>query len=566
MPTKFTVPLAEPYNSRVAAVNPPSPSSGIVGIGIVGIMVVGLTTQSTGKDTRYINCFKSTVGRRMYVVKRPGFGTGFTPAAGNAGYAALVWTGSASGTDIISAFGATNSTIYSGNTSLGAITGRCTGITESVTGATDATLAFTSSDNTGWYTTATAVIGAVTFTGATHTNTTIDGISSTAGLLVGQLITGTGIQANTRIASIDSAVQITTTIATTASASITITRSILAKIIDPDFPGNTGKTLAGTFSHLKGFACVLTRDGLLYAGDINTMSAWTSNSFDSTNTSPDKGVASFTHKEFVATLNEGSMEFWYNAGLTPFPLARASAKTTKVGLVAFDAWAQISDTSWFAGSTPEGGLSIFQYDGSSPQRVSTPSIDATLILAGAANISLTTIRNLGYSFVYVRAASITHAYCIEEKFWFEVNGEVPLWYKVVGVSQGSTMVNYAISNVSTSGKVYVQNHSTLNFEDDGATYTARGQTANEDQGTNKRKFYSYIDIVSDTEASASPLTIFKSDDDFQTYDILGEVDLSQPRKRLTRLGAAEQRSWAFAHSANTPMRLQRIEGEMEVGN
>ena len=128
------------------------------------------------------------------------------------------------------------------------------------------------------------------------------------------------------------------------------------------------------------------------------------------------------------------------------------------------------------------------------------------------------------------------------------------------------MVNYAVSNVSTSGKVYVMNHASLMFTDDGVAYTARIQTPREDEGTNKKKFYSYLDIVGDVETTSSTLTISKSDDDFQTYDVLGTVDLSSQQRRITRLGAARQRSWVFTHAANTPMRLQRAEGEMEVGN
>lgn len=57
------------------------------------------------------------------------------------------------------------------------------------------------------------------FAGDTHTNTTIDGISSTAGLQVGMLLSGSGIQDGTRITSITSATAIKVSPATTATAS-----------------------------------------------------------------------------------------------------------------------------------------------------------------------------------------------------------------------------------------------------------------------------------------------------------------------------------------------------------
>lgn len=498
--TAYRVPLAGAYNTRVSAVNASDSTSGYIGVGIIGLMVIGKTTQSTDKDARLVNCFTETVpdpitgGKHIATVKRPGFGTQSTPASGKKGYAILVWSGKGNGQDVISAFDSP-STIYNGTVSLGAITGKCTGITETAISTTP-TLAITSDDSTGWY-----------------------------------YDTGIGV---------------------------------VTKIADVDFPGNAGKTLAGPFSHLKGFAVVMTTDGLLYAGDLNTLTGWVSNSFDSANSYPDSGVATRRHGDFIMAFGTESIEFWYNAGLTPFPLARASAKTVKVGCISADAIAEISDTKFWAGSTPQGGLSIFQYDGSL-SRISTPEVDAILILAGAANISMTTIRFYGRSFVLVRAGPTTFAYCIEEKQWHEWNSTTPLWYKCVGLSLGGTMVNYAVSNISTSGKVYLMNHASLVFTDDSAAYTARIQTAANDEGTDLMKFYHDLYLDADVESGTSTLTISYSDDDFASYTTWGTLDLSQPRPRALRLGSSRKRAWALSHASPTPMRLKRAGGNMTIG-
>ena len=499
MSRPFKISLAGAYNTRVSAVNASDSTSGYVGVGIVGLMIVGKSTQSTDKDARYINCFMETVtdpsgGRkRIYMVKRPGFATSMTPSAGNQGYSILIWTGNSN--KIISAFGATNSTVYDSTTSLGAITGRSTGIVETFVGTT-ATLLVSSNDSTAWY-----------------------------------YDTGVGV---------------------------------MTKIVDVDFPGNAGFTTTGTFVPLDGFNFIATTDGKLWGSDLNSGSAWTSNSFDTANSSPDPGVAAVPFKNFVMYLGTETCQFFYNAGLTPFPLAKAVAMTIKVGAVSADAVAYISDNVFWCGSTPQGGLSIFQYTGT-VSRISNPEVDAILILAGASNISLTTIRFYGRSFVLVRSGPTTFCYCIEERFWYEWNSTTPLWYKVAGISQGGTMVNYAVSNVATGGKVYVMNHASLVFTDDTMTYTARIQTPKEDFGTNATKYFSYLDIVGDVETSASTLTISASDDDYQTYQVLGTVDLSSQHRRLTRLGSARRRALVFTHSANTPMRLERGEGQMKVG-
>jgi len=60
-------------------------------------------------------------------------------------------------------------------------------------------------------------------TGVLHTNTMVDGLSSTTGLTKGMPVTGTTIPANTRIASVDSGTQITLTIAATGGGAQSLT-------------------------------------------------------------------------------------------------------------------------------------------------------------------------------------------------------------------------------------------------------------------------------------------------------------------------------------------------------
>ena len=499
---EYRVPLAGPYTSRISAVNASDSTSGYVGVGIVGLMIVGKTTQSTDKDARYINCFASTVidqysgERRLAVVKRPGFGTQSTPASGHKGFAVLVWTGSGAGTSVISAFKTGNSEIYNGTTSLGLISGQCTGLTETDISGTP-TITATGDDSTGWY-----------------------------------YDTGVGV---------------------------------MTQITDAQFPG-ASKTLAGTFAHLDGFACIMTTDGYLYASDVNSVTAWTALSLKATNAYPDKGVGCYRYKTFIMAFGTESVEFYYNAGLSPFPFARASAMTLKVGAVSADAIAQISDTTFFVGSTPQGGIQVFMWDGSLAP-ISTPEQNSIMILAGASNISLTTIRFYGRSFVLVKAGPTTLAYCVEEKFWYEWNTTTPLWYKCAGVSVGGTMVNYAVSNVSTSGKVFLMNQASLVFTDNGDTYTARIQTAPSEDADGSTAFYHDLTVIADTESSTSTLTVSYTDDDYANYTTAGTLDLSGSRPlRLIALGSSRRRAWVLTHSADTPMRLHRAGGSMTAGN
>jgi hypothetical protein len=128
------------------------------------------------------------------------------------------------------------------------------------------------------------------------------------------------------------------------------------------------------------------------------------------------------------------------------------------------------------------------------------------------------------------------------------------------------MVNYAVSNVSTTGKVFLMNQASLVFTDNGNTYTARIQTPKIDFGTSKRKFWHSVDVVGDVETSSSAFTLSCSDDDYQSYTVLrSDGDLSNLRTYFTRLGSSRRRSWVITHSAATPMRLEALELEVETG-
>lgn len=480
-------------DTRIGASNTVSGASGVVGIGIVGLMVVGAAPSAVDKDERWINCMMTKQGAKQYYVKRPGVSALNTPATGNVGSAIIVWTGSASGTAVISAFGATNSTIYSGTVSLGAITGKARSIAETFI-STTATLLVPSSDSTGWY--------------------------------------------------YDTAV------------------AVMTKITDVDFPGNAGFTTVGDFAPVDGFACIMSSDGKIWAPDLNSVTAWTGNNYDSANSYPDKGVGCVRFKNLLMAFGKESVEFWQNAGLTPFPLQRVKTMTQKVGAISSDAISALSDNVFWCGSTSQGGLSIFQYDGTL-SRISPPEIDFQLVLAGPTSISLTTLRFYGRSFVLVKANATTYVYCIEDKRWHEWASTTPLWYKCAGLSSGTQILTYSISNISTSGKVYLINPAALVFTDDGLAYTATIQSATQ-EADGRTMFFDFLRLIADNVAG-STFTVSASDDDYDSWSVLGTIDMSSNEKRIDRLGASRSRAWKLTHSSNNEFRIEKAVGEMSLG-
>lgn len=504
----FRIPVAGPFNTRVDTTNALTSSSGVVGAGIVGLMVVGSTAGASTKDRRFVNCWTETITdsvnntKTVYLVKRPGFASSTTPQAGSIGNALMVWTGQGSGTKVISAFGATNSSIYDGTTQLVTnavdttkITGKATGITETTISNT-ATLVISSSDNTAWY----------------------------------------------------------------YQDSGTVT-----KITDSDFPGNNSKTLAGTFAHMDGYAFIMDTNGDIWNSDLNSVTSWAASGVIKCNSYPDKGVAVVRKGDKIMGFGTESIQFFANVGNAfGSPLQRIESMTVKVGCVSANAIARMGNDIYWTGSSPEGSLAVYSYS-DQIRRVSTPEIERILLLAGASNIGMTSLKIYGRSFIVVNASTVTYVYCVEENLWHQWSSSVPLWSKCAALATGSAQVTYSISDVSTSGKVFVINPASYTFLDNGVSYTATAQSGLMGSG---RKLTTYwdVELIADRESSTSELTILTSDDDYQTTSTQGTVDLSQARPRLQRCGSAYRRAWILSHSANTPFRIESIAGDTFEGS
>src|SRR5258708_30566852 len=98
--------------------------------------------------------------------------------------------------------------------------------------------------------------------------------------------------------------------------------------------------------------------------------------------------------------------------------------TQKVGCVSADAITQLDNAVYWVGSSAQSGYSVYQYD-ATVKRISTPEIEAILIIAGAGSTSLSSLKFYGRSFVIVTAGSVTFVYRLQGQAWPECRSTVP---------------------------------------------------------------------------------------------------------------------------------------------
>lgn len=556
-------------------------------------------------DQRFLNCsfdiVQNPVTEKMtlYVQRRPGWSIDSLVAAGSAS-TGLLHPQSFSAT--MSAFGDTNSTIYHGQISVGAITGRALHFTETIISGTTYVM-IKSSDGTGWYY-ANGAKDDLTYVGDTHdTTAVIDSLDNTTGIYIGQAWAGTGIGTGARVLTVDSASQITLTVVSTADGTdINFTKTPIAKILDSDFV--TSGSAISAFVDLDGFLFYTTDNGNIWNSDLNSVTSYSSTSFASPNMAPDPPVAIARSANAIVVLGSASKEAFYNAGLaTGSPLQRSAQYFERIGTLDQRSVTTLENDIYFASTPYEGDLGAYRISGLNATRISPPAVDrilGTAAIGGA--IYAASFRLGGYpyaAFIVSTAADgpasdllletgdmmlletgdlilledtpaqvasfvrmlVTNAFL---KVWSEWDCNQATF--IDGIASGTANALYATSRFNTGGYVYTINPTANGdiWQDQGVTFTTEIRTARIDHGTSKKKFINGLRLNSDQQ-TAGTVSMYFSDDNYVSWEGPFTLDLTQPRPYVPRLGSHYGgRAYKFVHAYNGPFRAESIEIDFEV--
>jgi hypothetical protein len=558
------------------------------------------------QDQRFLNCAFSVIenpitgSRKIYVEKRPGWRVESIVAANNVS-TGLIKTDSFG--SAVTAFGATNSTIYDGQVSVGAITGRAMYFTETLLSNVGYVL-IKSSDGTGWYYTSDAK-SQTSYTGdTTNTSAIVTNIASTSGMYSGQAISGAGIPAGTRILTVDSSTQITLNAnATATAAGVTLTKTPVAKILDADFV-TTGSTVTA-FVEMDGYQFYGNADGYIYNSDLNSVTAYTSTGKVAAQMSPDPPNAVARHKNLIIGWGHSSMEAFYNAGnASGSPLTRAAQFFSRTGALDQRSVATLADDIYFVSSAKYGEVSVVRLRNLAPQQVSSPEVNKLLgtVIATGGYVYLSAFQLGGYPYVSTFATigtDDTDLLLMEtgEELLLETNDSIVLeadpnasaafarmlvynaainlWSEwdcdeatfVAGIGSGGINQLIATSRVKTDGKVYTIKPAAdgASYTDDGSAYSTEIRTARIDHGTESRKFVKCVRLVADDQSSGT-VTLEASDDDYDSWTTLGTFDLTKKDKRIYRCGSYRGgRAYRLTHSTAAPFRAEALEIEYDIG-
>lgn len=528
---------------------------------------------SASKDARLINFIprvtqnQITKSANSYIYKRPGVAA-TTITSGNPGSCIFY---SIRNNAVYSAFYNTSSTVhdvYWESTLLGSNTNAASnaiiGINETLLGGVSHVVfseQYSSGSTNGWY----YKFGALnSFVGnRTSGSAVVSGIADTTLIVGGQLVSATGFAVGTRVLTVDSATQVTMTnnASSGAATSTTFTAERLAKILDADYPTTT----VGRFAFIDGYPVIADASGLVWVGDLNSLTGWRASSYTSANTEPDgAGAGVFRHKDRIVMFGKTTIEFWYNAGNpSGSPLSRVDDATLRIGAPAA---VEAGDSIYFIGATANGVSGVYRLNGYQPEKISTPEIDSLLsyYVYGSSGDQY-----LSYAVIGGQEAVILQ---------YVTGGTALVYYVGLGwgefsmsssVYPGVCAYEYyenCLTFTGSAGKIYKMNFNSPVYQDESASYTATLQSTKTDFGTEDLKTVREVALLGSDIQSSGTATLEYSDDDYSTWTTAGTFDLTKINPRIHRCGAFRGgRAWRLTHSANTAFRAQSLKFDFDIG-
>jgi hypothetical protein len=196
--------------------------------------------------------------------------------------------------------------------------------------------------------------------------------------------------------------------------------NVFAQITDPDFPG------AVTVGYL---------DGYFVFNEPNSQKIWVTELLDGTSVdpldfasaegSPDGLVAvNVDHRE-AWLFGTDSIEVWYNAGQTDFPLTRIQGAFNEIGCVAAFSIAKLDNGLFWLGTDARGQGIVYRANGYTGVRVSTHAIEYAIAQYGNISDAVAyTYQQEGHAFYVLTfpSANATWVYDVATQAWHERAG------------------------------------------------------------------------------------------------------------------------------------------------
>lgn len=339
-----------------------------------------------------------------------------------------------------------------------------------------------------------------------------------------------------------------------------------AQITDPDFPAAFVKGWA----YLDGTTYVMTALAEIQGSDLNAPPLWDPLNVVIAQIEPDGGVATAKQLVYVVALKQWSTEIYYDAAnATGSPLGTVQGAKLNYGCLTADSVQQIDGSLIWVSATKTnsgpGPAQVVILDNLKLDVVSTKAVERLLSVVDFSQAVYSwAFKDRGHTFYVLTCVSInmTLVFDLRERMWSQWTDSSGNYLPIVAAcsdASQNTLVQHA-----TNGKVYTMNDVYTN--DDGSAIQVDLYPPQFDGGTNRSKTLEQLEFISD-QVAGSYLLVRNNDNDYEagSWTNFRRVSLENKRAFLTNCGSFVHRAYHFRHQANTKLRLQAVEMQIDLG-
>lgn len=332
--------------------------------------------------------------------------------------------------------------------------------------------------------------------------------------------------------------------------------------IDVDFPLTCVKGIV----YLNGATYVMDANAQIWGSVINSVDQpgdWSAIDFIAAQIEPDPGVYLAKQLVYVVAFNSWSTEVFFDAGNpTGSPLGPVQGSKISYGCATGDSVQQIDDRLFWISATRSGAVQVSTMDQLNHQVISTKPIDRLIQASNLNSVISLQLKIDGHSFyiLTLKDINLTLAYDIAEGVWHQWTDTNGNYFPYMSYTYNSTKQH--ILQHESNGDMYYA--STDYYNDDGSKITSDIYTPIFDANTRRRKQMNMMEFVGDQEAG-SILYVRRSEDDYQSWSNFRQVRLDRKRPILINCGTFTKAAYHFRHWSNTPMRMQAVEVQYDIG-
>lgn len=305
--------------------------------------------------------------------------------------------------------------------------------------------------------------------------------------------------------------------------------------------------------------------GDVWNSDLNNPMTWTAGNFFTAEIEGDFVYAIEKLNNYIVVFGSTTIEYFWDAGnATGSPFQRNETPVKITGFLG--GITKVGRVIYFLGYDKNDSIELFKLQDFSIEGIATPTVKRYLNSIGLTSYPIFgySVVSNGHTFYCVIAGPRTFVYDVDEHFWskwaWQQTNTFPLTSAKTFTSSSGTKTVFSLSGSST---LYLLDDSV--YQDIGVNFTTTFITEQADFGTMNRKSMGKLTIVCDRPSVNSVVSVYVTDDDFQTWQYLGDTNLNQDIPCIYRCGNFRQRAVKIVHTDNVPIRLQKLEANINKG-